>query len=115
MEPVEDFNREVKDALNSVISGITAPSVVDALYSHLKEHHGISPDEAPYHLSTFLLVLEGVFGVHGRRTIERAIAKELYRKCELRFVESPILDLSEYIQLARKRMELEAMERRKVP
>ena len=100
----KDFNSEVKTLLDSVISGITGSSVLDAMYAHLREQYNITPEEVPYRLNTVTTVLQNVFGVIGTKTIEKAVARRLFQNYQVDFVDTLGNDLSGYIELCKKRL-----------
>ena len=102
----KEFNNEFKQAFDGAIFGIVGQDVLRSLYTHLKDHYDITPDEVPYRLDTVFETLELAFGVKGARTISRAIAKRLYRRLNLQFVETENYRLQDYLEQAKKDLQL---------
>jgi len=102
----KEFNRGVKYAFDSAIFGIVGQDVLRSLYQHLKEHYDITPDEIPYRTETVFDTLEHTFGVTGARTLSRAIAKRLYYRLNLQFVETENYRLQDYLEQAKKELGL---------
>ena len=103
----KEFNIEVKRAVDGAIFGIVGQDVLRALYEHLKEHYDITPDEIPYRLESVFETLEQTFGVQGARTLSRAIAKRLYLRLNLQFVETEDYRLQDYLEQAKKELRLQ--------
>ena len=103
----KELNNEVKYAVDSAIFGIVGVDVLRALYKHLREHYDITPDEIPYRLDTVFDTLEQTFGVKGARTLSRAIAKRLYYRLNLQFVETENYRLQDYLEQAKKELRLQ--------
>jgi len=103
----KEFNSEVKHAIEGAIYGIVGQDVLRSLYKHLKEHYDITPDEIPYRLDTVFETLERTFGVQGARTLSRAIAKRLYYRLNLQFVETENYRLQDYLEQAKNELRLQ--------
>ncbi len=103
----EEFNSEVKRAIDGTIFGIVGQDVLRSLYKHLEKNYDITPDEVPYRLETVFETLERTFGVKGARTLSRAIARRLYYRLNLQFVETENYRLQDYMEQAKKELLLE--------
>ena len=103
----KEFNSEVKRSVDGAIYVIVGQDVLRALYTHLKEHYDITPDEIPYRLDSMFETLEQTFGVKGARTLSRSIAKRLYFRLNLQFVETENYRLQDYIEQAKKELRLQ--------
>jgi len=83
---------------------IVGEQVLAALYKHLKDHYDITSDEIPYRLDTFFGTLEETFGVKGAGTLSRAIAKHVYLRFNLEFVDKENYKLQNYLEDAKKEL-----------
>lgn len=86
------------------MTDLVGHAVVQALYSSLEKHHGITKDELPYRLDTAYSVLEQVFGVKGARTIGMRVAHRLYQKLNLPFESELGYTPVEYVNIARENL-----------
>ena len=102
----QEFTKEFRYAFDSAIYGIVGQDVLRSLYEYLKEHYDITPDEIPYRSDTVFETLERTFGVKGARTLGRAIAKRLYYRLNLQFVETEDYRLQDYLEQAKKELKL---------
>ena len=87
-----EFNDEVRLAVDEALHGVLGEKVLKALYDHLIQHYDITANEIPYRLDTLFTILESTFGVKGALTLSRVIAKRVYTKMGLRFIELPNYD-----------------------
>jgi len=71
--------------------------VAQALFNEIYENYDISRDEIPYRLEAFSSLLETAFGINPARILEKAIAKKLYRKISLEYVEGSDKQLTDYV------------------
>ncbi len=99
-----EFNNEVKRAIDDTISSVVGQQVLKAVYDHLKDHYGITGDEVPYRLATLFDTLEQTFGFKGALTLSRVIARRVYAKMGLRFIELPNYRLQDYLEQAKKQL-----------
>jgi len=99
-----EFNEEVKRAIDGALFSLVGQGVLQSLYKHLEEHYDITPNEVPYRLDTLFKTLEHVFGVTGARTIGKAIARRLYFRFNLKFVDAQNSSLQDYLQQAKKEL-----------
>lgn len=102
----KEFNDEVKLAIDNVINTLLGQQVLRAVYDHLKEHYDVTGDEIPYRLDTLFDTLESTFGVKGALTLSRVIAKRVYARMGLRFIELPGYRLQDYLERAKKELAL---------
>jgi hypothetical protein len=103
----EEFNSEVKRAIDGAIFGIVGQDVLRSLYTHLKEQYDITPNEIPNRLDSVFETLEQTFGGKGARTLSRAIARRLYIRLNLQFVETENYRLQDYMEQAKKELRLQ--------
>lgn len=96
-----EFNDEVKRAIDETISTVLGEQVLKALYEHLKKQYDVTSDEIPYRLDTFSKTLEDTFGVKGALTLSRVIARRVYARIDLQFVELGNYNLQDYLQDAK--------------
>jgi len=100
-----NFNAEVSKAVEKTITNVLGPQVLNSLYGFLIQQHDVAKDELPCRLEPLSDTLEVTFGSKGSRTISRVIAREVYDKMGLKFVEMSDYGLTHYIELARKQLE----------
>jgi hypothetical protein len=93
--------------IDGAIFGIVGQDVLQALYKHLEKQYDITHDEVPYRLDTVFETLEQTFGVKGARTLSRAIARRLYFRLNLQFVETQNYRLQDYMEQAKKELLLQ--------
>ncbi len=84
------------ESVHDTLKGIFGAKVPEAIYKRLETNYSISPEEIPNRLSEFVQGLEGLFD-RASKPVERAIAKRLYSKLGLRFVEMHSLGLLDYL------------------
>jgi hypothetical protein len=99
-----DFNDILVESIDETITTLLSREVVDALYAHLKTNYSFSKAEVPYRLDTLSSILEKTFGLHGFKTISKAISKKLYTKLALEFSDNPDRTLMEYVEEAKMKM-----------
>jgi len=75
--------------------------VRQAIYERLENHHGLKRAEIPEQLDAFHKALESMLGV-GARTVERLIAKNLYRKLGLNFIPRDNWTIVHYVEHSKK-------------
>jgi len=107
----KEFNSEFKYAFDSAVFGIVGQDVLRSLYQYLKKHYSITSDEIPYRTDTVFTTLEQTFGVKGARTLSRAIAKRLYYRLNLQFVETENYRLQDYLEQAKKELGLRSSDK----
>ncbi len=97
-----DFNQKVLKSIDDLLSELLGRRNLETLYAHLKDHYDIGPDEIPYRLSVLYQVLETKFDVIGAKTIGDDVARKLYGRLNLTFVQTPNYALEDYIEQAKK-------------
>ena len=93
----EDFNRLLVESVREAIEDAVGKDSAKLAFRLLERD--VTFDELPRHLPTFYLALKNNFGKdHG--TIETAIARRLYLKLSLEFIETPNTELGKYVESA---------------
>lgn len=105
----KEFNDEVKLAIDGTVFSTVGQKVLRSLYKHLENRYGIPPDEIPYRLDASFETLEQTFGVKGARTLSRTIARRVYFRFNLPFVETENYRLEDYLQQAKKELLLQSV------
>jgi len=82
---------------------VLGESLKAAIYFHVGERGSVRREEIPERLQEFTRSLREIFGAGGA-VIERLIAKQLYRKLELKFQERHGYGLVEYVEDAKARL-----------
>ena len=101
-EALRDFDRVLKAAIGETVSVLLGQGVLAALHQYLGSHHSISSDALPAHLQTLRETLQRAIGFTAATTVERAIARTLYSKLNIRFKSSSNLTLQEYVDEAKR-------------
>ena len=96
----KEFDNILLECVDASLSDLLSPKVRDATYIVLEKTYSISRNEIPQRPNQFGSCLEQVFGVAGK-TIGRTIAKRLYSKLGLEFLEKPGYEFNDYIRAAR--------------
>jgi len=71
------------------------------LYSHLERNHNVKREDLPENLDVLHNILKGVLGA-GMEVLERVIAKNLYKRLKLNFVEHEGWTLIDYVKDAER-------------
>jgi len=74
-----------------------------AIYNNIETRHQLKREQIPRRLEAFHKALIGIFGA-GAKIIEKLIAKRLYSRLGLSFIEHEDWTLVEYIEDAKKHM-----------
>jgi DNA polymerase II large subunit len=98
------FDRLVIESLDESLAMVLDKIVREAVYDALEKYHSIAKNQIPKRLNDFTLMLERSFGTTPSKTIERDIAKRLYSKLGLIFVEKEDWRLPDYVREARTKM-----------
>jgi hypothetical protein len=93
----EDFNRLLVESVKEAIEDAVGKDSAKLAFRLIERD--VTFDELPRHLPTFYLALRNNFG-KDHRAIETAIAKTLYLKLSLEFIETPNTELGKYVELA---------------
>lgn len=101
---LHDFDRVLIKAIEETISSLLSKRVLDALYEHLARYHSITRDELPVRLETLHAVMGQAIGYTASATIERAIARGLYSRLNMRFKNSSSSTLLEYVNEAKRNL-----------
>ena len=99
---VRSFNEIVCQAIDQTLTELVGSKAGESVYVHLKYKFGVDRTELPYRIDTICSVLEQVFGIKGRRVIERKVAKNLYDRIFLPFDDQLGLTLEEFINQAKE-------------
>ncbi len=102
----KEFNDEVKLAIDNAIYTLLGQQVLRAVYDHLRERYDVTGDELPYRLDTLFETLEATFGLKGALTLGRVIARCVYARMGLRFIELPNYTLQDYLERAKQQLAL---------
>ena len=94
----EALSRSIEETLRDLVG----ERVKEALFNCLEEQ-GVRRDEIPESLTKFEVFLEQRLGKAGP-VIQKQIAKRLYSKLGLELVEVPRLGLSDYVDIALRRI-----------
>jgi hypothetical protein len=100
----QEFNEVMAEAIDESIRELFSQQVLETLYNVLSARYNVTRDEVPYRLDTAYKILSDVFGARGAQTIGKAIIRRLYSKLNLAFKETPGLTLTDYIDLAKKKL-----------
>jgi len=92
-----DFNSLLLDCIDETFSDLFGSRIREAVYDNLARTRSLARDEVPNHLDLFFDLLEQVWG-KGSKTIGRRIAKKIYSKLGLEFVDIPNFEFADYFQ-----------------
>lgn len=106
----DEFSAALLDSMDEAIRSLLSQDVVDAFRSNLKNKRSISPEEIPDNLPTISIVLKKYFGPSAQ-TIEDEIVHRLYSKCGLEFQKNEDCQLTDYVEIARKKLKSAGPER----
>ena len=102
-----DLNGLVGESLDETITALLSGEVLKSLYEHLEKVHSISREQVPSRLEVLHSTLRTTFGPAGSKTITRMVAKRLYGKLGLAFVDplwNPGPTLIEYVEEAKVKL-----------
>ncbi len=91
-------HQHLLESIDAVLTEVLGCRVREAIYDHLARQSSLAREEIPTHLDEFSKLLEGTFG-RGGATLERLIARKIYAKSGLKFVDAPNTGLKEHLQL----------------
>jgi hypothetical protein len=94
---MEDFDRLLVESVREAIEGSLGKSQAELAFRILE--HDVTFDMLPNHLPIFYSALNRMFGKDSG-TMEMAIARRLYEKLSLEFLETPNTGLARYIEKA---------------
>ncbi len=95
-----EFDRLLAQSVDEGFGDLLGESVKQALYTYLEHDYAIPRSQIPIRLEDFGVALERTFGVSSR-TVGRTIAKRLYVKLRMQFVEKPDFGFLEYVKEAK--------------
>ncbi len=98
-----EFNRFFIESLDESLGSVLGEVVRLALYDVLEKHHSIARNQIAERLNDFTLALERSLGATPSKTMGRVIAKRLYSKLGLIFVEKANWRLPDYVEEARRK------------
>ena len=101
-----DFDGLFVKVLDESFTSILGEIPKRTLFSVLETNHAIAANRIPERLDDFTLALETLFGVAPSKAIVRIIAKRLYSKLGLTFIERPDWRLPDYVSEAKSRTTL---------
>jgi hypothetical protein len=99
-----EFNRFFIEALDESLGSVLGETVRLTVYDALEKHCSIARNQIPERPDDFALALERCFGVAPSKTIGKVIAKRLYFKLELVFVDEAGWRLPDYVREAKRKM-----------
>ena len=97
------FDSTIQEAVHEGLL-VVGEIVRQAIYRHIEMKYQVKPGEIHMRLEAFDKALTGIFGA-GAKIVEKLIAKRLYSKLGLSFVENENWTLVEYVRDAKKHME----------
>lgn len=93
----------ILDSIDEAIEDLLGADVRDAIYDNLERRNLLPKIELPNHLDIFCQLLDETFG-RGSRTIERAIARRLYKRLGLDFTVILAFNFNDYLEVATRRV-----------
>jgi hypothetical protein len=90
--------------IGETVSALFGQPVLEAFYTHLKNHYAISKNALPAHLPTLHEVLQNTIELAASTTAERAIARALYSRSKIRFTTLSNLTLLEYVDEVKRNL-----------
>jgi len=106
----DEFNAALLDSMDEAIGSLLSQDVVDAFRSILKNKRSISPEEIPDNLPTISIVQKKYFGPSAQ-IIQDEIVHRLFSKCGLEFQKNEDCQLTDYVEIARKKLKSAGPER----
>jgi hypothetical protein len=101
--PSDRLHRITIESFDEAVRGILGAGVVEPFYSYLAAK-GVPKNEIPVRLERLCVVLDETFG-RGSMTVQRAVAKRIYAKLGLTFVNSGNRTLVQYLREAANSIE----------
>jgi len=96
-----DPDRLLLDSFDEGLARLLGESVRESIYHYCEECFSLPKDSIPKRLDEFVSVLTKTFGVVGVAAFGGAIARKLYSKLGLEFVQKPGYTLLDYMREAR--------------
>ena len=101
-----DFDRLLVKVLDESFASILGEIPKRTLYGVLETNHTITANRIPERLDDFTLALETLFGAAATKVIVRIIARRLYSKLGLTYIDRPDWRLPDYVSEAKSRTTL---------
>ena len=102
--PEQDLNVVLIESIRETIAQLLSPKVAETLFEHLEKVYSIRKDEVPSRLDMLLLTLKTTFGSSSAQVIGKAIARRLFDKLDLTFINNPNLTVLEYVEEAKMKV-----------
>ena len=83
------------DCIDETFADLFGSRIREAVYDNLERTRSLARDEIPDHLDLFFELLEQIWG-KGSKTIGRRIAKKLYSRLGMEFVDIPKFEFADY-------------------
>jgi hypothetical protein len=99
-----DIEALILESVDEALGDLLGRRAREAVYDYLERNAFMARSEIPKNLGEFFSVLEATFG-KGSKTIGKVIAKKLYAKLHLEFVEQPNAECADYVELARSKLQ----------
>jgi len=99
-----DIEALILESVDEALGDLLGRRAREAVYDYLERNCFMARSEIPKSLGEFFSALERTFG-KGSKTIGKVIAKKLYAKLGLTFVELPNAECKDYVELARVKLE----------
>jgi len=98
-----DSSRLLLDSVDEALTDVFGAEFREMFYKYLEERFCMMKATLPSRLDDLASVFSTTFGPTGSLVLGRAIAKRLYSKVGIRFIEKPGWTLVEYFDYAKKR------------
>lgn len=95
-----DLGGLLLEAVDEYVRDVMGEGVREAFYGYFEEKFHLSKGSIPNRLDEFVVVLSETFGLSGVAVIGRGVAKRLYTKLGLKFIEKPGYTLLDYVKEA---------------
>ena len=98
-----DFGRLLLDSVDEALADVFSAEFREMFYRYLEVRFCIMKATLPSRVDDLASVLSTTFGPTGSLVLERAIAKRLYSRVGIRFIEKPGWTLVEYFDYVKKK------------
>jgi hypothetical protein len=100
----------LSESISEALTDLLGNRVREAIYDCMERKYFFVRNEIPEHLDSLFALLEGTFGVGGKKVIGRTIAKKVYAKLDWEFVSLPNLEFADYLERIKTKIISEALE-----
>lgn len=100
----------LSDSISEALTDLLSSRTREAIYDYMERKHFVLRNEIPEHLDSLFTLLEGTFGVGGKKVIGRTIAKKVYAKLDWEFESLPNLEFADYMKRIKTKITSEASE-----